>query len=134
MGLALTSVILTVLMFRLDSPLAAVFELSVCTGLISVLFFSTISLTHSLTREEVLKHMKDRLVRFWYLPVIIIVVGIVLSLSHFKVNLVLPAPETEKDVRLVLWNLRQLDIIGQVIILLTGVFGVVILFKEMRQR
>ncbi|MDD5730401.1 MAG: hypothetical protein PHN57_04670, partial [Candidatus Omnitrophica bacterium] len=32
-ALALTSVILTVIMFRLNSPLAAVFELSVCAGL-----------------------------------------------------------------------------------------------------
>ena len=52
MGLALTSAILTVFMFRLGAPLAGVFELSVCTGLISVLFISTISLTEPLTPEQ----------------------------------------------------------------------------------
>jgi len=129
-GLALTSAILTIIMFRLDSPLAAVFELSVCAGLISVLFVSTISLTHALTREEILKHMKERLHRFWFLPLIIVVAGIVLSFLSFKLNIKLPAPETEKDVRQVMWNLRHLDIVGQIIILLTGAFGVVILFKE----
>ena len=54
MGLALTSVILAIVMFRLNSPLAAVFELSVCAGLISVLFVSTISITQPYTTEEIL--------------------------------------------------------------------------------
>jgi NADH-quinone oxidoreductase subunit J len=129
-GLALTSAILTVLMFRLDSALAAVFELSVCAGLISVLFVSTISLTQPLTKEEVLTHMKERLHRFWYLPLLIVVVGIALSFISFQQTIKIPAPEVEKDVRQVLWNLRHLDVMGQIIILLTGAFGVVILFKE----
>ena len=37
-ALATTSVVLAIIMFRLDSPLAAVFELSVCAGLITVVF------------------------------------------------------------------------------------------------
>ena len=129
-GLALTSAILTIIMFRLNSPLAAVFELSVCTGLISVLFISTISLTEPLTPEETLQHMKDRLTRFWYLPLIVVIVGIILSLSHGKLNLLLPPAEKGLDVRFVMWNLRRLDMIGQITILLAGVFGVVVLFKE----
>ncbi len=133
-GLALTSAILTIIMFALNSPLAAVFELSVCAGLISVLFVSTISLTHPLTQQEVLQHMKDRLTRFWYLPVIVVVCGAILSLVSIKVNLKMPAPEAEKDVRIVLWSLRQFDILGQIIILLTGVFGVVILFREKNKK
>ncbi|MBI4708091.1 MAG: hypothetical protein HY761_09240 [Candidatus Omnitrophica bacterium] len=129
-GLAATSAILTIIMFRLNSPLAAVFELSVCAGLISVLFVSTISLTQPLTKEEVLAHMKERLGRFWFLPFLVVAIGLILSFIQFKFNLKLPAPEVEKDVRAVLWNLRQLDLLGQIIILITGVFGVVILFRE----
>jgi len=132
-GLALMSIVLTVLMFRLNSGLAAVFELSVCAGLIPVLFVSTISLTHPLTKEEVLQHMKDRIRRFWYLPFIIVVVGIALSLITVKLNIKLPAPEIEKDVRAVLWNQRPLYLAGQIIILLVGAFSVVILFKEARK-
>jgi len=86
-GLAFMSIVLTVLMFRLNSGLAAVFELSVCAGLIPVLFVSTISLTHPLTKEEVLQHMKDRIRRFWYLPFIIVAVGIALSLIAVKLNI-----------------------------------------------
>ncbi|MFA5337578.1 MAG: hypothetical protein WC330_04525 [Candidatus Omnitrophota bacterium] len=129
-GLAFMSIVLTVLMFRLNSGLAAVFELSVCAGLIPVLFVSTISLTHPLTKEEVLQHMKDRIRRFWYLPFIIVAVGIALSLMAVKLNIKLTAPEIEKDVRMVLWNERPLYLAGQIIILLVGAFSVVILFKE----
>ncbi len=129
-ALAFTSAVVSVLMFRLNAPLAAVFELSVCTGLISVLFITTISLTHPLTRGEILQHMRERLRRFVWLPFIIVAIGISLSLVIVKLNLQLPLPETEHDMRIVLWNLRTLEVIGQVIILLSGVFGVIILFKE----
>ncbi len=129
-GLALTSAVLTVLMFRLGSPLAAVFELSVCAGLISVLFISTISLTEPLTQEEKMQHMKDRILRFWYLPVILVVLGIGLSFLDVHPGLKVASGEIEKDVRSVMWNVRQLDLLGQIIILLAGAFGVVILLKE----
>lgn len=129
-GLALASAILAVIIFRLGSPLAAVFELSVCAGLISVLFVSTISLTNPLSKEEVIKHMHERLTRFWFLPLLVIILGIILSFTSVKNAIQLPDPETIKDVRVVLWSLRPIDILGQIIILLTGVFGVIILFKE----
>ena len=129
-GLALSSVILTIIMFRLNSPLAAVFELSVCAGLISVLFVTTISLTHPQTQQQILQHMKERLSRFWYLPVVIIVLGVLLFSLKISPRVTLPVPEIAKDVRSVLWNIRRIDLIGQMAILLTGVFGVVVLFKE----
>ncbi|MEI8175824.1 MAG: NADH-quinone oxidoreductase subunit J [Candidatus Omnitrophota bacterium] len=129
-GLAAVSAALSVMMFRLSAPLAAVFELSVCTGLISVLFVSAISLTRSMTMDEVLQHAKERMRRFWFLPVLAVLVGIGVSFIHSTAAVRLPAPETVHDVRIVLWHLRRLDIIGQVIILLAGAFGVMILFKE----
>ncbi|MEI8349677.1 MAG: NADH-quinone oxidoreductase subunit J [Candidatus Omnitrophota bacterium] len=128
--LAMMSSLLTMIMFMLRSPLAAVFELSVCAGLIPVLFISTISLTHPLTREEVLQHMKDRIRRFWYLPFIVVVVGVALNMISVVPRLALPLPEIEKDARTVLWNDRPIELLGQIMILLAGVFSVVILFKE----
>ena len=133
MGLALTSAILTVIIFRLNAALAGVFELSVCAGLIPVLFVSVISLTQPLTYKEVLEHMKSRLTRFWSLPLIVIILGIILSLMKVKITTSLPLAETQNDVRFVLWHLRQFDLLGQIIILFTGVFGVVILFKERKK-
>jgi len=133
-GLALTSVILTLLMFRFDSWLVAVFELSVCAGLISVIFISTISLTEPLTKSEVLQHMKARLARFIYLPFLVLVVGVGLSFIKVNLSFQLPAPEIEADARKVLWNMRDLDLLGQVVIIMTGIFGVIVLFREMRRK
>ena len=133
-ALAFTSVIISILMFRLNSPIAAVFELSVCAGLISVLFISAISLTSPLTKEEVLQQKRERLKRFIWLPFMIIAICIGLSLIMVKLNFQLPLPETEKDVSIVMWNLRGLDVVGQVVILLSGIFGVVILFKESKKK
>lgn len=132
-GLALVSAILTILMFNLNSPIAGVFELSVCAGLISVLFISTISLMEALTMKEVIDRMKERLRRFWLLPFIVISAGIMLSLFSLKFNLSLPLPEAQMDVRFVLWHARQLDVFAQVVILLAGVFGVVVLFAERKK-
>lgn len=132
-GLAFTSVMLTLIMFRLKSPLAAVFELSVCTGLISVVFISVISLTHSWGQKEIIQHMKERLSRFWFLPLIVVLAGIAFSLTQVKISLNLPSPETEQNVREVLWHLRPLDVTAQVIMLLVGVYSVVILFRQVRK-
>ncbi len=44
-ALAALSVALAVIFYRLDSPYAAVIELSVCAGLVTALFVTTISLT-----------------------------------------------------------------------------------------
>ena len=129
-ALAFTSAVVAALMFRLDAPLAAVFELSVCTGLISVLFISTISLTYPLSQEEKLQHMQERMQRFRWLPVIVVALGIGLSLMTVKFTLPALAPQTQSDMRLVMWDLRPLEIFGQVVILLSGAFGVIILFKE----
>jgi NADH-quinone oxidoreductase subunit J len=130
-GLAITSVVLTILIFRLNAALAGVFELSVCAGLIPVLFISTISLTHPLTKQEVAQHAKDRIRRFWYLPLLVVVVGMALTLLKIGHNVKLPQPiEISLAARSVLWNERPVDLIGQIIILLIGAFGVIILFKE----
>ncbi len=129
-GLALTSVILTIAMFRMNSPLAAVFELSVCAGLISVLLVSTISITQPYTTEEIMKRMRQMLARFRFLPLIILLSAVGLAFISIKPSIDLVPPETVKDARTVLWNFRGLDMMGQVLILLTGVFGIVILFKE----
>ena len=46
-ALGIASVILSILFFHFDSPYAAVFELSICAGLITVLFTTVVSLTNA---------------------------------------------------------------------------------------
>lgn len=132
--LAVTSAVLSIIIFMLDSPIAAVFELSVCAGLISVIFITTISFTQRITHERFLVRRKERFEKFWYLPFIIIVTGLFLIKLRIPFDFKLPQPPEVKDVRYVLWNLRHLDLFGQIVMLLAGAFGVVVLFKERRKR
>ena len=129
-GLALTSVILTIIMFKLNSPLAAVFELSVCAGLISAIFISCISLTQRLTDEQAAEKQKVRFSKFWLLPVILVLTGVALYQLPIPMDFNVQAAPIESDVRNIIWNLRHLDLLGQIVILLAGAFGVVALFKD----
>ncbi len=129
-GLGLTSAILAILMFKLVCPIAAVFELSVCAGLISAIFISVTSLTQRLTPETFKERRRQRLKRFWFLPVIIVLAAVGLSLIRLPMTLSLPAQPAENNVNIILWQLRHLDLLGQIVILLAGAFGVVIFFKE----
>ncbi len=128
-GLALTSAILAIIIYRLGSPLAAVFELSVCSGLISAIFFVTISFTRTLTQEQVRITGKERLIKFGYLPIIVVLVGALLY-HYIKPISITPLPVQEIDARYVLWNIRHLDLLGQIAALLAAAIGVVVLFKE----
>jgi len=130
-SLAVTSALLTTFIFVMGAPLAAVFELSVCAGLITAIFISVISLTQSQASDQVSGEAKKRILRYIYLPIILVIVIVILFLIKPAVNTVVSsniAPET--SVQQVIWHTRQLDIAGQIIIILAGVFGVVILFKE----
>ena len=133
-GLALASATLTAIIFSLKSPLAAVFELSVCTGLITVIFISTIALTKPLNYKEIMDMTKGRIKRYWYLPAIIALIIVVMSLVKLPVNFILPQVPEGQSVNDVLWKLRHIDIIGQVVALIAGVFGITVLFKEVKKK
>jgi NADH-quinone oxidoreductase subunit J len=129
-ALALSSAMLAVVMYSLGAQLAAVIELSVCAGLISVVFVSVISLTQRRAFKDIIKYRRDRLGRFWPLPVVLLAVGIGLSFVRTPVQIAIPLPGGDGDVRSLMWNVRQLDLFGQMLILLAGVFGVLVLFKR----
>ncbi|MGO9308515.1 MAG: hypothetical protein ACLQDL_05785 [Spirochaetia bacterium] len=129
-ALALASATLAVVMYSLGATLAAVLELSVCAGLISVVFVSVISLTQRTPFKDMLKQRRDRLARYWPLPLVLVAGGVALSFVHAPVRIVLPLPGGDGDVRTVMWTLRQLDLFGQILVLLAGVFGVLVLFRK----
>ncbi|HNX90988.1 MAG TPA: hypothetical protein PKY78_07800 [Candidatus Omnitrophota bacterium] len=132
-GLAAVSVILSMIMFYMDSPLAAVFELSVCAGLIPVIFFTTISFTQRVGQEELIERKKIIFRQYVYLPIILAVVAVVMLLSKPVVDFVFPTAPVVQDVRKVLWDDRHLDLLGQIIIILAGALGIVALFKETKK-
>jgi NADH-quinone oxidoreductase subunit J len=133
LGLAFASIVLAVVMFRLGSPYAAVIELSVCAGLITAIFISVISLAKHESISEIEARMKRRWKKYAPLPVAAAVLGIVLAtLARHPRSL--PAPLAETDVRKVFWHFRQVDLLGQIIIVLVGALGIVVLFKSWRKK
>ncbi len=128
-ALAVASVILTVIMFLMGAPLAAVFELSVAAGLITAIFVSTISLTGS-TKSDQTENNKKRLSRYIYLPIIIVIVAGIILITKPGLDFTSVAMATKDTVQSTIWHVRNLDIAGQIMVILAGVFGVVILFKE----
>ena len=132
-GLAVISVILAIIMGHLNSPLAAVFELSVCAGLIPVIFITTVSFTHRISKEQLHARAKERFMKFWYLPFILVAAGLLLGFFTHAPQLTIPPAGAAENVRNVLWNIRHLDLLGQIIVLLAGAFGVVVFFKESKK-
>lgn len=131
-GLAGVSVLLTMLMFTMDSPLAAVFELSVCAGLITVVFVSVISMTCPAAPGERCDVAPDHLRRYVPLPL----VGLLLCWAlGWYLGDAPPATLTltiGPDVRQALWVLRRTDVFAQLAVLFVGVCGVIVLFKELK--
>ena len=133
-SMAVLSAILAIIMFALSADLAAALELSVCAGMITVVFISAISMTRTRTEEENKVRVKDRRKRFAVLPVILIV-ALCAALFIFwpELNALIIEPEAAGDLASgseTLWGKRLVDLLGQVVIVLVGVFGILIFFKE----
>jgi len=128
-GLASASIVLAIIMFRMASPLAAVIELSVCAGLITAIFISVISLVKHSTQEEVAARSRVRLKKYVWLPVLVLLLGALLFCTVTADAPVTPAGAVDDTVQDLFWNLRQADLFGQILLLLTGAIGVVVLFK-----
>ena len=131
-GLAVTSALLAIVLFRLGARMAALFELSVCAGLIPVIFITTISFTRRMRPEDVSRARREGLRRYWYLPFFMGLAAIPIALTVPGFDFPLPVQAAAADVRSVLWGVRHLDLLGQLAVLLAGAFAVVVFFKESR--
>ena len=132
-ALALTSALLSAAMFLMGAPLAAVFELSVCAGLITVVFISSISMTRIHSKEEMTEKKKERRKRFLpLLAAVVVLAAITLALLWPNITNLIPVTSVVPSgtAQQVLWDKRQTDLVGQIAIILAGVFGVLVFFKE----
>ena len=133
-AIAAVSAILSTIMFLHGAPLAAVFELSVCAGLITVIFISAISMTRIQSKEEHVEMERARRKRFKLLPAILLLLlfAMLFFLWPYINSFVVPkaAIASDASVQDVLWNKMQADLLGQIVIILAGVFGVLLFFKE----
>jgi NADH-quinone oxidoreductase subunit J len=120
LALALASVLLAVVLFLRGANIAAVFELSVCAGLITVLFVSTVSLTKDSDQKD-----ESPLPRTFILPMAAILLGVAWFAARFVVARLpaaaaAPVPGSFADA---FWGLRATDLAGQIALILVGVFG-----------
>ncbi|MBN1439107.1 MAG: NADH-quinone oxidoreductase subunit J [Anaerolineales bacterium] len=126
-SLAGASIFLAMTFFELGAAYAGVFEISVVAGLITVLFIATISLTKG--EGEV----KERRFGRYLLPVFVVGMAVAdfLVMRQFLGALpALPAAPEAADLGTVLWSQRTFDLIGQIAVLLAGVFCVLALFRK----
>lgn len=133
-ALAAASAALGIVLYEMGAVWAALFEISVCSGLVTVIFISAISLSN-IDKKELGKVYEDKK-RMSLLPVILIVSGVILVAIAMSAGIRLTpadasaAVETSDHLRQILWNNRQADIWGQIIIILAGSVAVAALFKE----
>ncbi len=128
--LAVTSLGTGMLMFLLGASWAAIFEVSVCSGLVTVIFISAISLSNSDARSLPLHDLPHK--RTKYLPIILIVTGtaLVIGVVITKFGIFETGAVSKSVFNEVFWNTRQADIWGQIIVLITGALAVTVFFKE----
>jgi len=132
-ALAATSAILSVILFIVGAPLAAVFELSVCAGMITVVFISACSMNRNRTREEYAQHQKERNRRFILLPAILFALAAIMMMvlrPYITDMEPVISAANGSGVQTALWSSRQVDLLGQIVIILTGIYGVIVFFKE----
>jgi NADH-quinone oxidoreductase subunit J len=132
-ALALASVALSSVLFLNGAWMAAFFELSVCAGLITVLFVSTLSLTKD---SDQAKESKLSGNPFFFSAILLLLLAVDAFAMRWiaqHVSVVVPSGLPEMKFGDTFWNTRTTDIIGQVALLLAGVFAILALFKRAPQ-
>ena len=126
-ALAVSSLLLGIIFFGMDAPYAGVFEISVVAGLITVLFILTIALTKS--GDEV---RESRLVN-WVFPLVFVAFLVIDALVMRGLLGKVPALASGAESGTfgdVLWRGRTFDLVGQIAVILAGVFAVLALFRK----
>lgn len=130
-SLATVSAILALVLFMFGANTAGVFELSVCAGLITVLFVSTVSLTKDSDRK-----VESRSAGYFVLLFVLIFIGMDFYIMKWLSQSLLPAtaPQSTGTFQKVFWEVRSADILGQVALILAGVFGILALFRIKKEK
>lgn len=121
--LAFTSALVAILIFRLGAPHVAVIELSVGAGLVTVLFVFAFSIVGEATFDETTLIPRPLV---WFL---ILVVAFVIGWYVFPLPETLTFPITIPFGRM-LWEQRGLDVIAQIVLIFSGVMGLIGLLAE----
>jgi len=126
-ALAVGSLLLGIVFFRMGAPYAGVFEISVVAGLITVLFILTIALTKA---EGEVAESKAALWAFPVFFVLFILIDALVMKGLMNKVPALPGPAETGAFGDVLWKQRTFDLVGQLAVILSGVFAVLALFRK----
>ncbi len=126
-SLAVASLFLGIVFFRMNAAYAGVFEISVVAGLITVLFILTIALTKA--DDEVRESKVSNFVFPLFFIVFVAIDALVMKGLLQKVP-ALPGAAESGSFGEVLWKQRTLDLVGQIAVILAGVFAVIALFRK----
>jgi NADH-quinone oxidoreductase subunit J len=125
-SLAMASIMLSIVLFAYHANVAAVFELSVCAGLITVLFVSTVSLTKDSDQA-----LESRLPGWFLVPMLVVFLGVGYYLAMWITGSVAPASAAAPaEFHEMFWGQRATDVVGQISLILVGVFGILAIFRE----
>jgi NADH-quinone oxidoreductase subunit J len=111
----------------MSAPYAGVFEISVVAGLITVLFILTIALTKA--EGDVRESGLARII-FPLFFVVFIVIDVLVMKGLIQKIPALPETAEHGAFGDVLWKQRTFDLIGQLAVILAGVFSVLALFRK----
>jgi NADH:ubiquinone oxidoreductase subunit 6 (subunit J) len=125
--LAGSSALLSVVFYLLGAHQVAVIELSVGAGLVTVLFAFATSIAG------------DELVEMKQIPPKLLTAGLVLAFALLMIWYLAPAPALQAPAAVaqtsladVLWNQRGLDVLVQVVLIFSGVLGLLGLLAEVK--
>jgi NADH-quinone oxidoreductase subunit J len=125
-ALAVASLLLGVIFFRMNAPYAGVFEISVVAGLITVLFMLTIALTKGGASAE----SSAARIAFPVFFVLFAAIDVLVMKKLLARMPALVAPPEAGTFGQVLWGARTLDLVGQIAVIFAGVFAVLALFRK----
>lgn len=121
LSLSTMMILLSILYFYLGASFAAIFQLALGTGTAAIFLLAGDTLTK---RNDTKMSQKTMLIGIIISAVLCVpvVVG-TLATNFFDNSLVLPVSNA-------LWELREIDVLAQGLVVLTAALGVVILLKE----
>lgn len=121
--LAGVSALLSIFFYRLGAPQVAVIELSVGAGLVTVLFVFAVSVAGD-ERVEARPLVPLPLAIFLGLAAVVLLGWLVLPMAELQ------AAGTERPLAEILWQERGLDMLVQVVLIFSGVLGLLGLLAE----
>jgi NADH-quinone oxidoreductase subunit J len=128
--LAVMSIGVSLLLFNFNAPWAGVFELSVCAGLITVLFISAVSLLKK--EDELLKENYAKFIILPFISIALFILGTIYFMPYFEYINGYTKTNVSENLSLgeIIWKNRGFDLFGQITILATAVFVIKSIFYK----